>query len=128
MPSEALPTTVRDFLRVHIQSVAQLEILSLVSSNAAHEWTAQAVDHVLRSNVEAIARWLAEFAHGGLLAEQAGPPMSYRYEPRTPDLAAAATETVQAFRLRPVPVIEAIFKPDHAAQSFADAFRIRPHH
>jgi hypothetical protein len=127
MPSEALPTTVRDFLRVHIQSVAQLEILSLVSATPAHEWTAVAVDHVLRSNVEAIARWLAEFARGGLLTEHAGPPTTYRYEPRTPELATGTAETVQAFRLRPVPVIEAIFKPDHAAQSFADAFRIRSH-
>lgn len=126
MPSEDLSEAVRGFLRDHIQAVTQLEILELMQTAHEREWTAREIDGILRSNEQAVARRLAEFSRSGLLTEAKGATASYQYTPRTEELAAAAEEAVRAFRLRPVLVIETIFKRDNTARSFADAFRIRP--
>lgn len=127
MPNDGLTPAVKGFLRSHIQSVAQIEILALVCAEPAREWTARAIDAALRSNEEFIADRLATFARAGLLSAVGGAPATYRFHPRDSTLEAGAVETVAAYRERPVLVIETIFKPDNdAAQSFADAFRIRP--
>jgi hypothetical protein len=58
--------------------------------------------------------------------EPEGEVEGYRYHPAEAALAEAAAETIREYRTRPVLVIETIFQPDSgAAQSFADAFRLR---
>ena len=126
MSSEGLSAAVKGFIREHIQSVEQIEILALVLSAPGREWTARAIDQSLRSSEQSIARRLANFAGGGLLVESGDAEKTYRYKPRDAALEAAAAETVHAYKARPVLVIETIFKPEDPAQSFADAFRIRP--
>ena len=127
MAAEDLSAAVMGFLRDHIQSVAQLEILALVQTSPDREWTAREIDAALSSNEKAVAHWLAHFARDGLLAEESrGKDPVYRYQPRSEAQRSAAVECVQAFRTKPVLVIETIFKQDRLAQSFANAFRIRP--
>jgi hypothetical protein len=126
MPIEGLSPAVKGFIRGHIQSVEQIEILSVMRKEPHREWTAHAIDQVLRSSERSIAERLAGFARAGLLVESGDAEKTYRCEPRDPALEAAAAETVEAYRARPVLVIETIFKPDDPAQSFADAFRLRP--
>ena len=127
MSSEALSPAVKGFLRNHIESVEQIEILAVMQNAPGREWTAHDLYQVLRSSDRSIARRLAEFARVGLLVEIAGEPPKYRYQPREAALEVPAAEAVQAYRERPVLVIETIFNPgDDSAQSFADAFRIRP--
>ncbi|MDB6152417.1 MAG: hypothetical protein JWL90_870, partial [Chthoniobacteraceae bacterium] len=112
MLNEGLSTAVKDFLREYIHSVEQIEILALVSSAPEREWTVSAIDMALRSNEQSIKSRLAGFIRAGLLIEMANAEGAYRYEPKNPQLAAAVTETIQAYRVRPVLVIETIFKPD----------------
>lgn len=126
MSNEGLSPAVKQFLREHIQSVQQIEILALIHGAQGRDWTARALDQTLRSSEQSIARRLAEFTRGGLLMESGEAEKTYRYQPRDSALETAAAEAVQAYRVRPVLVIEAIFKPDDPAQSFADAFRICP--
>jgi hypothetical protein len=126
MSSDGLSAAVKGFIREHIQSVEQIEILALMRNAPGREWTARALDQTLRSSEQSIARRLAEFARAGLLTESGDVEKTYRYQPRDSAREAMAAEAVQAYRARPVLVIETIFKPDDPAQSFADAFRIRP--
>src|SRR4051812_17971755 len=112
MSSEGLSTVVKGFIRGYIHSVTEIEILALVQAAPDREWTARAIDQVLRSNEQSVASRLFEFARAGLLAELGGTDKTYRYQPQTEALAAAVAETVQDYRTRPVLVIETIFKPD----------------
>lgn len=110
MARPQLPTSVSAFIRDHIQSVTQIEILSLVQTMPQREWTVHAIDQTLRSNEQYVMAQLAAFADAGLFAKVDGSNLAYRYAPRTKALAAAAADTVQAYRTTPVLVIEAIFK------------------
>ena len=127
MAPEGLSPAVRAFIREHIQSVEQMEILALICSAPEREWTSQGIDAVILTNENSIARRLVRFAQAGLLAKAPLKERAYRYEPHPAELATVAMETVRAYQQRPVLVIETIFKPDaDSAQSFADAFRLRP--
>jgi hypothetical protein len=74
---------------------------------------------------------LAQFAEQGLLVETPGVPATYRYSPRPADLDHLIGGAGEALHTRRVKVLEVIFGSDQPnvtdpAQSFADAFRIRP--
>lgn len=126
MSSAGLTPAVKDFIREHIQSVAQIEALDLVQSAPERDWTLRSVDEILRSNEDSIGRNSQASRALACLHPRAATPAAYRYQPQPVALADAAAETVRAYRARPVLVIETIFKPDDSAQSSADAFRIRP--
>jgi hypothetical protein len=127
MSSEGLSDAVKGFIREHIESVEQIEILALVRGAPEREWTAGAVEGVLRGSEQSIGHRLAQFARAGILAKVAEGDEAYRYEPKTAALDSAAAATVEAYRVRPVLLIESIYKrPTDPAQSFADAFRFRP--
>ena len=124
---EGLSHAVRIFIREHIHSVADLDLLALVSSAPDRLWTLQALDRALRSNQQSLAQRLAMFVRNGLVEKDEAAADQYCYRPRDAALASAAAEAVREYRTRPVLVIETIFRPDSdAAQSFADAFRLRP--
>jgi hypothetical protein len=126
MSSERLSAPVRTFLREHIHSVAQLDILALLSAAPEKEWTARAIDRVLRSHEQWVVQRLNEFTQAGILEVIAEGGGAWRYRPKDQALEAAVAESIREYRTRPVLVIETIFKPDgDAAQSFADAFRLR---
>ncbi len=125
MPVELISASVREFLRVHVRNVTQIEILALLVASPEREWAARDIDQVLRSNEPFVAQQLSEFVAAGLLVELGGTEMRYRYQPRSEALSAAAAETVQAYRTHSVYIIETIFKKRDPAHSFAEAFRIR---
>jgi hypothetical protein len=59
-------------------------------------------------------------------ASQAPLPAQFRFEPRTPEVAATVEELARTYAERRVSVIGLIFaKPTEKLRSFADAFRIR---
>jgi hypothetical protein len=121
-----LSSEAKQFLRIHIQSLEQLEILSLLRAQQDREWTAAAIYEVILSNERSIDARLAQFESGGLLVSDGSVPPKYRYQPKNADLRAGLDATLQAYRDRRVLVIETLFRPDaDAAKSFADAFRFK---
>jgi len=78
MSNEGLSPAVKQFLREHIQSVQQIEILALMHGARGRDWTARALDETLRSSEQSIARRLAEFTRGGLLMESGEAEKAYR--------------------------------------------------
>jgi hypothetical protein len=121
-----LPAEAKQFLRAHIQSLEQLEILALMRAQREREWSATAIYEAILSNEKSIGARLAQFANHGLVVGSATEPVTYRYWPRSPELDIAVQITLQAYRDRRVLVAETIFRPDSdPAKSFADAFRFK---
>jgi hypothetical protein len=81
---------------------------------------------VIRSSKASIADRLKAFTNDGFLAEENGPPASFRYAPRSEELRHAVEQTARVYQTHRIRVIEAIFAPVvDPVQSFADAFKLR---
>jgi hypothetical protein len=126
LPEDPLTPVVRQFLRDHIQSIEQLEILQVMQREPQRSWSSDELYDVIRSNGASIASRLAQFAQANLIEENASEPGRFLFKPRTEELGTAVAETLETYRVRSVLVIETIFKPPtDAAQRFADAFRFK---
>lgn len=126
MPSENPVSAAKAFLRAHIHSVEQLEILLLVSSARREVWTVRDVNDVILSSETSVTHWLKTLASQSLLLRDEGPPLVFR-RATDPALAAQISELQLAYKTAPVRIIEAIYQKEaDAAQSFADAFKLKP--
>ena len=126
MADAELSPEARQFLKAHIQSLEQLEILAVMRAEREREWTSQAIYDTVLSNEKSIIGRLAQFESAGLVIANKARPLTYRYSPSGPALDAAVEATLLAYRERRVTVIETIFRPDaDPAKSFADAFRFK---
>jgi len=98
----------------------------LVACDKGAAWTVQSVYDVILSTKPSVERWLDEFTRLGFLGKEPGEVSVYRFV--APDEIARLTQELgQLYKAKPVRVIEAIFKADrNPAQSFADAFRLKP--
>jgi hypothetical protein len=124
VPDESLSAEVMQFLRAHIHSLEQLEILTLLRGEPARDWTAAEIYERLLSNERSIEGRLGLFAERGLVRVIDGG--RYRYAPRDATVDSAIEATLQAYKQRRVVVIETIFRPEQdPAKSFADAFRFK---
>ena len=130
MPDQKIAPDVRSFLRKHIRTVEQLDILLLLRQEKHREWTVPEVFATVRSSEQSVALRLAQFAEDGLLTASNTVPVTYRYSPRPMNLDDVIDRVGKAFQTRRVQVLELIFgggEPDiiDPVQSFADAFRLR---
>jgi hypothetical protein len=121
---------VERFIRAHVHSVEQLEVLLLLSGAADRQWSAAQVSQQLQRQVDSVAGRLHSFAEQGLLQASGESPRLYRYSPGDSDRdAIRALE--QAYRIRKDAVIQLIFTPasggaaSNSLRAFSDAFRIR---
>ncbi|MES2572111.1 MAG: hypothetical protein V4710_18900 [Verrucomicrobiota bacterium] len=126
MPDQEVTSELKQFIRTFIQSVEQLEILLLLHSQRAREWNAREVFQIIQSNEQSIARRLGQFVEWGFLAASHAQPATYRYAAQSEEMNRRVEEVARLYRIRPVLLVEIIFKPDlDPAQSFADAFRFK---
>lgn len=122
--TSGIPEEVRRFVLQCIDSVEQLEVLLLLHRSPAVVWSPEAVATTLYSNPDSIARRLAGLHARGLLSVTEA--SSYRYLPKTPELAATVTLLADTYRQRRVAVITVIAsKPMENVRAFSDAFRLR---
>jgi hypothetical protein len=117
---------VQEFVRAHIQSVEQLEVLLLLFRTAPQEWSAVAVSRELRIDPVSAARRLDGFHAGELLHVRAGgEALCYRYA-ATPERDATVRLLADYYSERRTRLIEFIFAaPVRDVRVFADAFRLR---
>jgi Fe2+ or Zn2+ uptake regulation protein len=122
--SSQLPPSSHAFISRYIRSVEQLEILLLFGREPTARLSAAQVYDAILSTPQSVERWLDELARAGLL-EKVTEPAGFRCcsdEKLLPEIAALAN----LYRTKPVRVIETIYKRESsAAQSFADAFKIK---
>jgi hypothetical protein len=126
LPDQPLSHSIRQFIALHLRSVEQLEILLLVSRKPEVVWTVKAVYDSILSSVPSVQRWMDEFVRTGFLEANGASPTGYRYIAKT-EIAQTVADLAQCYQTMPVRVIEAIYKKDtDPAQSFADAFKLKP--
>lgn len=128
MVDDGITARVKQFITEHLDSVMQLELLLQIASCAGKTCTAPELAQQLRIDAAWVEAQLRAMAAVGLIgaSELSGSASQFKYEPRTPELAATVDELARAYADRRVTVIGLIFaKPTDKLRSFADAFRIR---
>jgi hypothetical protein len=125
VPEPEIAPAIRTFISQYVRSVEQLEILLLFCREPDEAWTVESVYDAILSTPKSVERWLEELVRDGLLEKHSEPASSYRYCSQGRQISQiAALEEI--YRTKPVRVIEAIYRRDtNAAQSFADAFKIK---
>src|ERR1041384_7529453 len=96
--ASGIPIEVQQFVRTHIQSLDQLEVLLLVSALPDREWTTDAVYRVVLSTPALVEERLEGFVKTGLLT-RSGTPSSYRYAPATDEMAKQVSALGAAYTL-----------------------------
>lgn len=124
MRPRGIPPDVQAFIREHLSSVAQLEILLLFHERHPDPLTVDDVAQTLRID----PTWAASEINGlrtrGLLEEVERE--KFCYGPETPRLASTVDGLAKSFSTHRVSVITMIFsKPSDSVASFADAFKLR---
>lgn len=127
MSDPGVQPLVEQFIRDHIASVAQLEILLLLQTNPAQAWSPQGIARELRIESAGAAAQLAQLLASGLVREAGAD--QFVFAPRSAELQAAVTALAQAYLIRRVTVIGMIFakppSPPASIQAFSDAFKLR---
>lgn len=122
--SSALSDELLAFLRQHVHSVEQLEILLLLFMHPDKKWSASDVSVEMRSASASASARLTELARSGLLVNDEGAgTFSYRSAAEHDESVALLAAT---YAERRHAVIEAIFAPASGSmEMFAEAFRFR---
>ncbi|MEW6272677.1 MAG: hypothetical protein AB1689_25640 [Thermodesulfobacteriota bacterium] len=126
MTSRGIPEHVQRFVREHIDSVEQLDVLLLLFRTSPREWSAVAVSRELRIDPVSAARRLDDFHARELLTVRAGDEaLLYSYVRGGPNDEAIA-DLATAYAERRTTLIQFIFEaPSRDVRVFADAFRLR---
>jgi hypothetical protein len=125
---ETLPENVRAFLREHVESYEQLELLLFLREHHALGWAMSQVAERMRLPPEEIDQAVAGLLAAGCVVERAQPERTIRYAPRDEGQAAAIDALAAAYAARPLAIIKlmnanAIERVRSAAiDTFADAF------
>lgn len=126
MAREDIAAPVLNFIREHIESVEQLEILLLLYHQSDRSWTADEIARELRSSPQSARKRLAVFEMRGFIRQSDASSKSFQYDPRDAGIDEGIKALAEAYQLRRVTIIDVIFsKPTEKMQTLADAFKFR---
>ena len=110
-------------IRSAIRSVWALEMLLLMRRHADRTWTTDALVSELRASTVLVDQNIRQLLAAGLVRQE---EEGFIYGPAVPDLEQACADLEQAYRERPVAVVNMIVgQARDNVQSFADAFRFK---
>ena len=126
-PEERIPARVRAFIAEHVHSVELLEILlMLYDHRGGAPWTVDAVNAQLRGNRDSVGRRLRDLESRGLVSRGPGTEVTYRFDPKTPELAETVDELKTAYGIFRLRIIEMIFaRARTSMEAFSEAFRLK---
>lgn len=111
------------FVREHIRSVWALELLLALKRDPQRAWPVEVLVRELRASTTVVGDNLQRFERAGLgVRDEAG---CYRYAPASVLLDELCGMLEEAYRKRPVAMINLIARPSDPLQSLADAFKFR---
>ncbi len=120
----SIPPKLADFIRAHVHSVLQLELLLLMRERRV-DWTQESVAAELRITPQSADLHLTDLELRGLVARGEAPG-SYRFSPATSELSGLVDELADCYAGAKYTVINLMFSvPGDSARSLADAFRLR---
>jgi hypothetical protein len=107
---DPIPDDVKRFIDGCIETVDQVEILSVLSGQPELVWEAASLAREAEVAAANVAAELAALhARGLLAAEKRGAGTVYRYGPATEELAGLVARLLEVYRERPVSAIKAIY-------------------
>jgi len=115
--------TLRAFVRKHVRTVGELEVLLLLRAHPARTWTADEVACEQRGTSRAAADYLRHFGRTGLAREVDVGQFQYIDDAAVREM---VTQLADAYAERPVSVVDLIYsEPRDQVQLLADAFKIK---
>jgi len=119
------PYELKQFLALHIESLAQLETLLVFQRDPERQWIAHELARELYITADMCRGICADLVNRRLIVP--GDSLDrYRYAPADPSVDKLVGQLAQFYRERRVAVITAIYSgPVNKVQTFADAFRLR---
>ncbi|HVM19297.1 MAG TPA: MarR family winged helix-turn-helix transcriptional regulator [Egibacteraceae bacterium] len=126
MKRRGIPREVETFIKDHLSSVAQLEILLLIHAQQEAFHSPEEVAEQLRIEPGWAAAEMERLCGHGLCEVQRDNGDRYRFSPDDPRHATVVDDLATAFSTHRVSVITLIFStPSDSIGSFADAFKLR---
>jgi hypothetical protein len=126
MAEPFIPDDVVRFVLDKIESVAQLEGLLLLRRDSRQEWSLEALAARLYISEGQTAELVSGLTAQGLAVETAMSPSTYRYQPKSPELAEMVDRLADIYAKQLVAMTHLIHsKQKPRVQAFADAFRLR---
>jgi hypothetical protein len=124
MDGQLISDDLRLLIRKSIGSVWALELLILISREAARSWTSEDLNRDLRGSLALVEEILLRFVAAGLVATE--PDGRFTFRPATPELARLVEQLQQEYATRPLAVVrEIVSAPNAKIQTFADAFKVK---
>jgi hypothetical protein len=111
------------FVREHIRSVWALELLLALKRDKQRGWPVDMLVRELRASTTVVNDNLQGFERTGLAVRDEAD--AYRYAPASPLLDELCGMLEEAYRKRPVAMINLIARPSDPLQSLANAFKFR---
>jgi hypothetical protein len=111
------------FVREHVRSVWALELLLVLKRDPTRAWPPDALTAELRASQSLVVDNLQRFERSGLAIREED--LGWRYAPASPLIGGLADRLEQAYRERPVSIINLIAAPPDPVQGLADAFKFR---
>ncbi len=119
-----LPTTVKQFIVQHIESLAQLEVLLYARQNASHAVHPQELANTLALTLEMSSAILADLARRGFAVKE---DTGFRYQVASEEVDKAIESLANTYRSHRIAITNEIYsKPSEKVKTFAEAFRLRP--
>ena len=124
--ADLLPREVRELVWRQLGSMEEIEVLLLLSREA-RALTVEEIRRTLRLPASDVPMSsVASLIDANLVkAETNGDVVSFRYAPGTSELRRAVELLAIAYNERPVTLVRLVYNRPAAAQSFADAFKIK---
>ena len=123
--SSGIPAEVRSFVRAHLQSIAQLELLLRLHETPERAYTAGELSRDLRTSERAVFTQLTELFGAGVVTVDDTEVPRWRFHRSGPQ-AGAVDELATCVRQRKRAVHDLILRgPSTDVQVFSDAFRLR---
>lgn len=108
--SAALPEAVQRFLRRHIRSVGELEVLLLLARDPSRWWSAEAVNQELRASSISARQYLQELVVGYLVERRGVAQDSvFKFRPADEGIADVVRATAQLFKYRMPALVDCIY-------------------
>ncbi|HEY1013150.1 MAG TPA: MarR family transcriptional regulator [Herpetosiphonaceae bacterium] len=120
-----LPDDLAAFLRQHIPSLHQFEILLLIYTDPPRVWTAKTIAQHLYLPPELVAERLADLSDRGLVQRTETDERAGQFESLLTHVS-IVQRLARFYAERRVTIISFIFaQPNETVRSFADAFKLR---
>lgn len=124
MHQNSLPQDIRDFLSEFIDSVSQLEILLMCSSEPQTAFSPEDISKNLRTHPMTAQKQLQSLVDKGLLASISDHKFIFR--PKELELKDLIYKLASSYKIKPVAVVTFIYdKPTDKLKGFADAFKFK---